>query len=141
MASLGYFLTNQDPNYTIKGSRDPLGFQEIWQAAGKRLIPYLSTVSWNIKDFQVLCLAYALKKELKIEDKDFEPFFIRFEQMMAYTRFRINPRETVNGIDKVSKIMTPHPSSVRISTAAVDQLLSNQKAYGIWGKYIRPFRT
>lgn len=134
-----YFITEQDPNYSIKGSRDPLGFQVVWQAAGRKLIPYLSTVSGSIKDFQILCLAYALKKELKIEDKQFEPFFLRFEQMMAYTRFRLDPNEkpSMNGIEKVRKIMNSNISSVKISTA--DQLLSNQKAYGIWGKYNSPF--
>ncbi len=134
-----YFITSQDPNYTVKGSRDPLGFQQIWQEAGRRLIPYLSTVSANIKDFQVLCLAYALKKELDITDPEFEGFFMRFEQLMSYTRFRQNPNEGFNGIDKVRKIMATSPATVRISNTIADQILSNQKAYGIWGKYIRPF--
>jgi hypothetical protein len=134
-----YFITEQDPNYSIKGSRDPLGFQVVWQAAGRKLIPYLSTVSGSIKDFQILCLAYALKKELKIDDKQFEPFFLRFEQMMAYTRYRTYPKEGFNGVDKVRKIMSGNPASVRISSAVADQLLSNQKAYGIWGKYNSPF--
>ena len=134
-----YFITEQDPNYTIKGSRDPLGFQVVWQAAGRKLIPFLSTVSGNIKDFQILCLAYALKKELKIEDKQFEPFFLRFEQMMAYTRYKSYPKEGFNGVDKVRKLMSGNPASVKISSAIADQLLSNQKAYGIWGKYNSPF--
>jgi hypothetical protein len=130
---------NKIPNYSIKGSRDPLGFQVVWQAAGRKLIPYLSTVSGSIKDFQILCLAYALKKELKIEDKQFEPFFLRFEQMMAYTRYKSYPKEGFNGVDKVRKLMSGNPASVRISSAIADQLLSNQKAYGIWGKYNSPF--
>jgi hypothetical protein len=134
-----YFITEQDPNYSIKGSRDPLGFQVVWQAAGRKLIPYLSTVSVSIKDFQILCLAYALKKELNIDDKQFEPFFLRFEQMMAYTRYRAYPKEGFNGVEKVRKIMSGNPPSVRISSAIGDQLLSNQKAYGIWGKYNSPF--
>jgi hypothetical protein len=134
-----YFITAQDPNYSIKGSRDPLGFQVVWQAAGRKLIPYLSTVSGSIKDFQILSLAYALKKELKIDEKQFEPFFLRFEQMMAYTRYRTYPKEGFNGVDKVRKIISSNPSSVRISSAGADQLLSNQKAYGIWGKYNSPF--
>jgi hypothetical protein len=134
-----YFITEQDPNYSIKGSRDPLGFQVVWQAAGRKLIPYLSTVSGSIKDFQILCLAYALKKVLKIDDKQFEPFFLRFEQMMAYTRYRTYPKEGFNGVDKVRKIMSGNPASLRISSAIADQLLSNQKAYGIWGKYNSPF--
>jgi hypothetical protein len=88
-----YFITSQDPNYTVKGSRDPLGLQVIWQEAGRWLIPNLSTVSSNIKDFQVLCIAYALKKVLNISDEGFEDFFIRFEQLMAYTRYKKNPDE------------------------------------------------
>lgn len=135
-----YYLTKQDPNYTIKGSRDPLGLQVIWQIAGRKLIPHLSTVSVNIKDFQILCLASILKEKLSIvNDGDFESFFIRFEQMMAYTRFNLKHNEGFNGVDKVKKIMTSAPLTVRVSNAPVDQLLSNQKAYGIWGKYIRPF--
>lgn len=134
-----YFITEKDPNYSIKGSRDPLGFQVIWQAAGRKLIPYLSTVSANIKDYQILCLAYALKKELKIEDRQFEPFFLRFEQMMAYTRYRRYPGEGFNGVEKVKKVMSSNPKSIRVSSAIADHLLSNQKAYGIWGKYNSPF--
>lgn len=134
-----YFISDQDPNYTVKGSRDPLGFQVIWQEAGKRLIPYLSTVSGTLKDFQVLCIAYALKKELQISEADFESYFIRLEQLMAYTRFQLNQNEGFNGIDKVRKIMTEGTNTVKISNATSDQILSNQRAYGIWGKYIRPF--
>ena len=70
-----YFLTEKDPNYSVKGSRDPLGFQVIWQAAGRRLIPYLSTVSITVMDFQILSIAFALKKELNIPEEEFEPFF------------------------------------------------------------------
>ena len=134
-----YFITEQDPNYSIKGSRDPLGFQLVWQAAGRKLIPHLSTVSNNIKDFQILSLSYALKKRLSIEDKQFESFFLRFEQMMAYTRFKMNPDDGFNGIDKVRKMMSAQVESLRISSGIADQILSNQKAYGIWGKYNRPF--
>lgn len=134
-----YFLTEKDANYSIKGSRDPLGFQVIWQAAGRKLIPNISTVSNNIIDFQILCLAYTFKNELKIEDKDFESFFIRFEQIMAYIRLenKIDKERGFNGVDKVRKLMTTNPPNYRISTE--NQILSNQKAYGIWGKYNRPF--
>lgn len=134
-----YFFTDKDPNYTIKGSRDPLGFQKIWQDAGKRLIPHLSTVSNNIKDFQILCAAHCLKKQLKMEEKDFESFFIRFEQLMGYVRFRQDDSLGFNGVDKVKKIMSKEPLRVRISNLGGDQLLSNQRNYGIWSKYNRVF--
>jgi hypothetical protein len=134
-----YFLTDPDPNYSIKGSRDPLGFQVIWQPAARKLIPYLSTVSTSLKDFQILCIAFALQEELNISEKDFEPFFIRFEQLMAYSRYSYYPEEGFNGIDKVRKKMSQNPNSVLIANSSEAQILSNQRAYGIWGKYIRPF--
>lgn len=132
-----YFLTQQDPNYTIKGSRDPLGFQVLWQAAGRKLIPHLSTVSGSIIDFQILSLAFYLKKEFNISDDEFNSFFIKLEQLMAYSRFRLNEEAGFNGIDKVRKTLQSGASSVKISNS--EQILSNQRAYGIWGKYNRPF--
>jgi len=134
-----YFFTEKDPNYTVKGSRDPLGFQKIWQDAGKRLIPHLSTVSNNIKDFQILCAAHCIRKQWKMEEEDFESFFIRFEQLMGYVRFRQDDSLGFNGVDKVRKIMSKEPSRVRISNLGGDQLLSNQRNYGIWSKYNRVF--
>ncbi len=115
-----------------------MGFQVIWQPAARKLIPYLSTVSGNVKDIQILCTAFTIKNQLNFSDKDFESFFIRFEQLMAYSRYSYNPDESFNGIDKVRKIMSQNPVSVRISNNIGDQILSNQRAYGIWGKYIRP---
>jgi hypothetical protein len=135
-----YFLTQLDPNYSIKGSRDPLGFQKVWQDAGRKLIPHLSTVSNSVKDFQILCMAYSIKNEREMSDEDFELFFIRFEQLMGYIRFRQNENLGFNGIDKVRKLLSAGPSRVRISNAGADQLLSNQRNYGIWAKYNRVFR-
>lgn len=134
-----YFITAQDPNYTIKGSRDPLGFQVIWQDAGRKLIPFLSTVSNNIIDFQILCLGFAIKKIIDIPDDQFEAFFIRFEQLMAYTRYEKDSGKGFNGVDKVRRIRAAGSKEVQISNNIQHQILSNQRSYGIWGKYIRPF--
>lgn len=144
-----YFLTAQDPNYTIKGSRDPLGFQVIWQEAGRRLIPHLSTVSGNIKDFQILCLAHQLEQELGIKDENFESFFLLLEQFMAYVRYERDydlktktasyPIEGFNGIDRIRKYRNEANKEVKIGLNEKQLILSNQKAYGIWGKYNRPF--
>jgi hypothetical protein len=131
-----YFITKQDPNYTVKGSRDPLGFQVIWQTAGRKLIPHLSTVSVSVKDFQILSTAHYYKKELNIGDSEFEAFFMLFEQLMAYTRYTSGD-DGFNGIDRVKKVFSASPNEVRISLS--EQILANQKSHGIWGKYIRPF--
>ena len=42
------FLTEQDPNYRIKGSRDPLGFQTVWARTARPLIKHVSSVSSGI---------------------------------------------------------------------------------------------
>lgn len=44
-----YFISEVDPNYRIKGSIDPLGFQSIWSAVGHKAIKHLSTVSVNLR--------------------------------------------------------------------------------------------
>lgn len=132
-----YFLTKRDPDYAIKGSRDPLGFQVLWQEAGRRIIPNLSTVSSTIRDFQILCIAYALKSELDIKDNEFEFFFICVEQVMGYTRYLCRDDGNFNGVDRVRK--RADGSYFSISILPNDQLMSSQKSYGIWGKYIRPF--
>jgi len=132
-----FFLTEQDPNYTIKGSRDPLGLQVIWQNAGRKIIPHLSTVSNNIMDFQILSLAYALKKKFDLTDSEFEDFFIPFEQLFAYARHKLNPKLGFNGIMKVRKNVSTSPQ--RIYIGFQKQIMSSQKAYGIWGKYNRPY--
>ncbi|RQO65191.1 hypothetical protein DBR43_30520 [Pedobacter sp. KBW06] len=132
-----YFLTAKDPNYIVKGSRDPLGMQVIWQAAGRRLIPDLSTVSSSIIDFQIMCIASYYKKELRIEDKAFQSFFNRLEKLMAFVRFQKNPKEGFNGVDRINKLINTPNKTITISDQ--QEILSNQKAYGVWGKYNRPF--
>ncbi len=132
-----FFLTEQDPNYTIKGSRDPLGLQVIWQNAGRKIIPHLSTVSNNVMDFQILSLAYALKKKYNMTEPEFEDFFIPFEQLFAYTRHKLNSSPGFNGIRQVRKNVSSN--SKKIDIGFTKQIMSNQKAYGIWGKYNRPY--
>lgn len=136
-----YFLTLQDPNYLVKGSRDPLGFQVLWQDAGRELIPHLSTVSGNIRDFQVMALADYCRQVFRINDRDYLPFFLCFEQLMAYTRFiESKGYDGFNGIDKVRRVMSGNDKQLSLSLNSRDQLLSSQKSYGVWGKYNRPFR-
>ena len=71
-------LGQLDPNFRIKGSRDPLGFQPIWQSLGRNVIKYLSTVSNNIRDFQVLSYAWYFFGDRNPDE--FMRFFYKFEQ-------------------------------------------------------------
>lgn len=130
-----YFLTEQDPNFRIKGSRDPLGFQPIWQSLGRNVIQYLSTVSGNIKDFQVLSYAWYFYGDR--DPKNFLSFFYKFEQACGFARGKYIENDAFNGIDFVRKNLGKEV--LTFSTRNQDTLLSNQKSYGIYGKYNRPF--
>lgn len=133
-----FYFTKEDPDYSIKGSRDPLAFQVLWQHQARKLIPYLSTVSGNLHDFQILCLAYYFYG--KEPDNSFVRFFLRFEQLMGYARF--NPSDSNSGFNGVTEIRDKLRKSnrVSISNSSEDEILSNQRSYGIWGKYNRPFQ-
>ena len=130
-----FFLTEQDSNYRIKGSRDPLGFQPIWQSLGRTVIKYLSTVSGNVKDFQILSYAWYFYGDRNT--KDFLPFFYKFEQAYGFARGAYIKDDAFNGIDFVRKNLNKDRFS--FSNRGQDTLLSNQKSYGIFGKYNRPF--
>ena len=132
-----FYFTKIDPDYSVKGSRDPLALQVLWQHQGKKLIPYLSTVSSNIQDFQIFCLAhYFYEREA---DVNFPKFFMRFEQLMAYVRCDSEFSGIgFTGIEAARKRLT-ESSRISVSNTAEDNILSNQRAYGIWGKYARPF--
>ncbi|MFM8431952.1 MAG: hypothetical protein ACKOA1_04065 [Bacteroidota bacterium] len=132
-----YFFTSPDPDYLPKGSRDPLGFQVIWQHQARKLIPFLSTVSNSLRDFQILCTARYLYKSKN--NSDWSKYFLRFEQLMSYARYLRYPENAgFNGIEKVRQRLNDS-SKYWVSNLPTDEILSNQRPYGILGKYIRPF--
>lgn len=130
-----FFFTEQDPNFRIKGSRDPLGFQPIWQSLGRNVIKHLSTVSGNLKDFQVLSYAWFLFG--KRDSKDFLSFFYKFEQACGFARGLYINGDAFNGVDFVRKNLNQEKYTFSVQNKHT--LLSNQKSYGIYGKYNRPF--
>ena len=130
-----FFYTDQDPNFRIKGSRDPLGFQPLWQSLGRTVIKYLSTVSINIKDFQILSYAWFFYGDR--DPKDFLKFFYKFEQAYGFARGEYIIDDTFNGIGFVRKNLVN--GVFTFSNKSQHTLLSNQKSYGIFGKYNRPF--
>lgn len=130
-----YFFSSLDTDFKPTGSRDPLGLQIIWQEAGNTIIPYLSTVSNNCRDFKILCLAHAYFGEGLDRNT-----FIRFEQVCAYIRHYQNEKEAFNGIEKVRKAFRETPRfPIMISANEAHTLLAAQIPYGVWGKYNRPF--
>lgn len=135
-----YALTAIDPDFKPKGSRDPLGFMPLWAEAGRKLIKDLSTVSTNINDFKIICFAnYYFTWVIGEKDgRKFLPFFIRLEQVFAYARRKHNNEHSFNGGNFIS--FHYNDPVYNISNDNKDTILSNQRSYGIYGKYIRPFR-
>lgn len=134
-----YFITKQDPNYIIKGSRDPLGFQVIWQSVARKLIPNLSTVSNSVIDFQIMSMAHYTKESKGLDEATYRKFFSRMEKLFGYVRYYQNPKFGFNGVDKIRKLSNSFEGKVYSISDQVE-ILSNQRAYGIWGKYNRPFQ-
>jgi hypothetical protein len=132
-----YFLTASDPDYHIKGSRDPLGFQAIWQKTGRLVIPHLSTISVHLRDFQTLAFAKQFQKEYNINEVDFPAFWLRFEQLMAYSRKKMEDTKIL-GIREVNEKWNNNPSKLKISSKETI-ILVNQRGIGVWGRYISPF--
>jgi hypothetical protein len=133
-----YALTAIDPDFKPKGSRDPLGFQPIWAEVGRKLIKDLSTVSGNLNDFKILCFAKYFFHQIKQqkEERLFLPFFLKVEQAFAYARRKFNNESSFNGNNFISKQVGN--DSYTLSNEQRDCILSNQRTYGIYGKYIRP---
>ncbi len=131
-----YFISEVDPNYRIKGSRDPLGFQSLWAAAGHKAIKHLSTVSVNLRDFMVLSYGFYFYEDR--DSRNFLNFFYKFEQACAFARNIHNNEFGFNGIEFVLK--NKEKDVFTFSTRPSDTLLSNQRSYGVYGKYIRPYR-
>lgn len=133
------FTTSPDPDYKIKGSRDPLGFQMVWSQVGKGLIKYLSTVSSNLRDFQTLLYFHYFNEKYENKKDNTLNFFFKFEQASAFARKIWMNDGSFNGANYVSDYQKNEPNTYIFSTKSEHTLLSNQKTYGIWGKYTRPF--
>src|SRR6478735_988758 len=58
------FLTDLDSRAAVKGSRDPLGIQQLWTRFGRRVVGNLTTVSTSVRDFTTVLLGYHFAAEL-----------------------------------------------------------------------------
>jgi len=141
-----YFFSALDPNFRVKGSRDPLGFQSIWSRKGRKVIAHLSTVSQDLTDFMILSYAtffFQSKDDRQSRDsRFFVNFFLKFEQACSFARMLYHGERSFNGGNFVSSNIEDRKKSnvFSCSLSPRDTILSNQRAYGIYGKYIRPFR-
>ena len=136
------FLTDLDSRAAVKGSRDPLGIQQIWTRLGRHVVGNLTTVSNSVRDFTTLILGYYFAEQLT---HDLGPgtelaTFLKWEQLAAYSRAVQNKDFSFRGVEKVRKNLA-EGSRVCLSDDRSHQILGNQKIYGLWGLYTMPARA
>ena len=140
------FLTLEDPNAKIKGSRDPLAAQPIWAAFGRYVVTNLTTQSTSVRGFTTLLLGRYFAAELvdkgMANREDALDVFLRMEQVSAYVRHVAHGVEgEIRGIERVRKTVEESRGRVPIHADRRGWILSDQKVYGLWGLYSVSART
>jgi hypothetical protein len=137
---LGPFFTELDHRAEIKGSRDPLGIQPIWTRLGRQIVGNLTTVSDSLRDFTVLLLGLYLADQAKGQSGAGADLgtFLRWEQLCAYARARVNRDWHFRGVDQVRKRLG---NGAALTLSREQGILSDQKTYGLWGLYTMPARA
>ena len=134
------FLTLEDPNAKIKGSRDPLGAQPIWASFGRHVVTNLTMQTNSARGFTILLLARYLTERL-IEDgrlgrESALDAFLRFEQAGAYARHRGHGvGSDIRGIDRVRSKIADGSGKVPIGADPDGFILIDQKVNGLWGLF------
>src|SRR6185436_14865987 len=136
------FLTDLDSRAQVKGSRDPLGIQQIWTRLGRHVIGNLTTVSNSVRDFTTLLLGYYFAAQLAEELGPGTELatFLKWEQLAAYSRAAANNDFEFRGTERVWKNLS-EGRRVVLSANPGHQILGNQKIYGLWGLYTMPARS
>jgi hypothetical protein len=135
------FLTDLDSRAAVKGSRDPLGIQQIWTHLGRNVVGNLTTVSDSVRDFTVMLFGYYYANLLTEElgSESILSSFLKWEQLAGYVRANHNKDFSFRGTVRVRDNLSNGPT-ITISGDGAHQILSNQKVYGLWGLYTVPAR-
>ncbi len=136
------FLSDLDSRAAVKGSRDPLGIQQIWTRLGRHVVGNLTTVSTSVRDFTTLILGFYFTEQLAEELGAGSELatFLKWEQLAAYSRAVANKDYVFRGTERVQKNLAER-AAVYLSDDASHQILGNQKIYGLWGLYTMPARA
>lgn len=134
------FLTLEDPNARIQGSRDPLGVQPVWTAFGRHLVTNITTVTTSIRGFTVLILGRLFAEKMiekgVVGEQDALPVFLRAEQIGSYARYvGHGVTDEIRGIERVARFAEEGGGAVNIQDDASGLILSDQRVYGLWGLY------
>lgn len=140
------FLTLEDPNARIHGSRDPLGVQPVWASFGRHVVTNLTTVTTSIRGFTVLLLGRLLAEKMidkgAAGEQDALSIFLRTEQVGSYARHLAHGVDSdIRGIERVKRFVEENGPNVPIQDDVTGMILSDQKVYGLWGIYSVSART
>lgn len=140
------FLTLEDPNASIRGSRDPLGMQPIWSTFGRDVVTNLTTQSSSVRGFTTLLLGryfgQLLFDEGTISRESLLDVFLRMEQLCAYVRYVGHGVEgEIRGIERIKANLQKYGKRVLIQSNHRGMILADQKVYGLWGLYSVPARV
>ena len=132
------FLTDLDSRAAIKGSRDPLGLVPLWSQFGRHVVGNLTTVTGSVRGFTTTLLGYHFAREVQERDGNKSEatlaLFLKFEQLAAYCRYQVKRDDGFRGIERVKRNLA-EGGALKLSARGEDQILSNQKVYGLWGLY------
>ena len=134
------FLTLEDPNAKIKGSRDPLGVQPIWAKFGRYVVTNLTMQTDSTRGFTILLLGRYLTERLieegRLGRESALDAFLRFEQIGAYVREAAHHAGgDIRGIERVRSRLAEHRGRVPISASPDGLILGDQKVNGLWGLF------
>jgi hypothetical protein len=113
----------------------------IWTRLGRNVVTNLTTVTTSANDFNTLLLGIYFAQRLDAGAAQPE-VFLRWEQVAAYSRIKygIPGGPALRGVERVRRNLEG-ASRVDISAHSVDQILSDQKMYGLWGLYLGAARA
>ena len=134
------FLTLEDPNAKIRGSRDPLGVQPIWAAFGRHVVTNLTTQTNSTRGFTILLLGRYLTERAIEEGRLGRELaldaFLRFEQVGAYVRHVAHSvGGDIRGIERVRSRVEERRGSVPIRADPDGFILGDQRVNGLWGLF------
>jgi len=135
------FFTAEDPREIPRGSRDPLRFLPVWAAIGRRMVPYLTTVTPSYRGFLTRFLFHGGLEELvpALADAPREAqweAFCRFEQLCAIVRSSDELSVQTRNFPGISGISTRiKKAKFSVGSETSYWLVMSQKNTGFWGYY------
>lgn len=135
------FLSLLDERLKPKGSRDPLGFEQVWTKFGREVVGNLTTITNSLENFAAALLGFHWANELNQggnendKHKLISSTFLQYEQLSAYLRYQGNST-SIMGITRVkSRVDDESQKKFNLGTSSKETILSDQVGYGLWGFY------